>query len=260
MRDQPVDEAGDRVARIVAAVPGEEGLLGGGQLVPRRRRQPEVGEVEAVPVGEDVPEVGVEVEHARRVHERDVAPQRVVHHRDRRLSCRLVAPDVLLHPGLEPERDVLEEDGDGGRRPGDRLDAPAHRRRTVPVRDGRLHVGELVGQRQMAVVQHPPVVEEREGGGATGQHPARRCDERGQFAPHAERRRPDAVLAAEGQVEEVGGRHHVLGPALEVGEWDLLDEDRRAVHVDDRRRAADARADDGRAVQQVAQAPVAEQR
>jgi hypothetical protein len=69
---QPVDQFLHRVTRVVALVLCGEVLFVWGHVEPGRGGQAEVGEVETAAVGQDVAEVGVEVQQSVGIHEGDV--------------------------------------------------------------------------------------------------------------------------------------------------------------------------------------------
>src|SRR5690606_8762779 len=59
--DQPDRQVSRRVSAVVALVPVEEFGLGRGEVEPGRKGEAVIGEVEALSVGQDVREVGVEM-------------------------------------------------------------------------------------------------------------------------------------------------------------------------------------------------------
>ena len=226
----------DRVRTVVPPVAGQEFRLVAGQLEAPGRHQPEIGEVQPVPVGEDVAEVGVEVQQPVRVHEPGGGGQPPRHHGDGRHHLARVQPRA--EPFVQVQRHVFEEQHHARGRFRQRLQPFPHGRRTVPVRHRGVDVGVLLGRR-WRTGQYPPVVHQRERAGTPGQRPACRHRVRGQFPPRPEARTAHPVVAVRRQPEQVRRRHHVLGPAFQVGQRDPLDEHGYALDVQPRGIATD---------------------
>ena len=122
-----VAEAVDRLAKVVVPVPVEKGLLVGRQVERPVVGEPEVGQEWRRSIGDDVPEMSIEVEHSVAVEE----PYRGQQLIDDIAGGRLVVADPVDHAvgGLLEHQPQLE----WRRTP--RLDVRSDALAPVPVRD-----------------------------------------------------------------------------------------------------------------------------
>ncbi|MEY9484346.1 hypothetical protein RKD26_000140 [Streptomyces calvus] len=144
---QPVHQVRDGIGTVVGAVPFEEVGLFGIEFEAGGDREPVVGEVEPPSVGEDVLEVGVEVQQPTGVHERQAGVECVVHQGAGPPGRLVTGRHPAAQPVVQGLRDAFQEQREVRRGLPEGLDPVAYFRSASPVGHGAVHVGQFLGQR-----------------------------------------------------------------------------------------------------------------
>jgi hypothetical protein len=205
--------------------------------------------------------VRVEVQEPPRVHERGSSFQVLLHHGAGPVGGLVACFDLSAQPLVQVLRDVLQEQRDARRGLLESLDPAAHLRSAAPVGNSPFDVGQFLGQVRR-VGQHPPVVYQGEALVFRPEYPVRRHGVHGEFSPGPEARPTDgadAVVAEDGQLEQIRRGPDVLRSHLHVGEGHQLHEDRGFGDLHQGRLPADAGSDRHGRVHELAQGAITAQ-